>query len=123
MSAVLAVTDLVAGVGLFGDWGITQLYGAPYGGNASVLTALALGLGATVVTLPIGVGLLALQRADLTFRAAMAGAIATVVLGVGAAWALGPLGAALGLVSANAVEGGAKVWLFRRHLKRLGRSR
>lgn len=121
--AAACAAVFVAGVGLFGDWGITHLYGAQYGGNASVLTVLALSLGATVVTLPIGVGLLALQRADLTFRAAMAGAIATVVLGVGAAWTLGPLGAALGLVSANAVEGGAKVWLFRRHLKRLGRSR
>jgi O-antigen/teichoic acid export membrane protein len=110
----------VAAVGLFGDWGITQLYGDQYRGNALVLTALAVSLGVTILALPVGVGLLAMQRADLTFRAAMVGTLATLLIGVGAAWALGPLGAALGLVSANVVEGAAKAWLFRRHVARLG---
>jgi O-antigen/teichoic acid export membrane protein len=113
------VIVLVTGVALFGEWGVGLVYGSQYLGNRLVLVGLALGLGLSILTMPIGVGLLAMQRADLTFRAAAAGAGATLVIGIGAARAFGPVGAALGLVAANALEGTVKVVLFRGCMRRL----
>jgi len=118
-----AAALFVAGVWVLGDAVQARLFGSQYHGNTAVLTLLALSVGMTVVTLPLGVGMLASQRADLTFRAGLIGAAATVVIGVVGAWALGPLGAALGLVSASTAEGLAKWLLFRRHVQPAGGAR
>jgi len=120
VAAAFAIS-LVGAVLLFGEWAIGWVYGPQYLGNRLVLVGLALSLGTSILTMPIGVGLLALQRADLTFRAASVGALGTLVIGVSCARAFGPLGAALGLLSVNALESTTKVVLFRRCMQQLAR--
>jgi O-antigen/teichoic acid export membrane protein len=113
---VALVLGLVYGAALmFGGAWMTQLaYGPQYAESGRIAGWLALGVAASVATLPIGVGLYALHRTDITFHAVgVAAAIAVVVSGP-LVYRYAAFGVAIALLIENISESVAKAVWYRR---------
>jgi O-antigen/teichoic acid export membrane protein len=98
-------------------WGgriITLLYGRQYAGNNVVVTILALNLLVAAAAFSFSRALFAIERADVDFLVNFAALFIMVTLGLWLVRALGPLGAALGLLGANLVTSAVRAGAFLR---------
>jgi O-antigen/teichoic acid export membrane protein len=96
-------------------WGgrlIALLYGRQYAGNNRVVAILALNLLVAAAAFPFSRALFALERADLDFLVNLAALFIMVAMGFWLVRALGPLGAAFGLLGANFVTSGVRAGAF-----------
>jgi O-antigen/teichoic acid export membrane protein len=116
ISAVLALpVSLLCLVLMF--WGgrlVALLYGHQYTGNGLVVAILALNLFVTVEAFSFSRALFAIERADLDFRVNFAALFIMAACGPWLARALGPLGAAIGLMGATLVTAGVRAGAFLR---------
>jgi O-antigen/teichoic acid export membrane protein len=113
---VAAVGSLVyaATLMLGGAWATTMVYGAQYAESGRAAVWLAVGIAASVVTLPIGVGLYAMHRTDITFHAVGVAAIVAVLAGGPLVYRYAALGVAVVLLLENVAESLAKaIWYHR----------
>lgn len=88
---------------VLGDPIITRVYGPSYAGNGAVISVLALNLLALALAFSFSRALFALERAGVDFAVNFAALFVLLTVGVGLVWAYGPVGAALGLLTANVV--------------------
>ncbi len=114
ISVALAVPVSVITVALmvWGDRLIGLLYGHRYAGNSIVVKLLALNLLITALSFAYSRALFAVERADLDFVLNGATVVIMATAGVWLVRAWGPLGAASGLLLANAVTSVARAGLF-----------
>jgi len=98
----------------WGDRLIALLYGRQYAGNGLVVAILALNLLVTAVAFSFSRALFAIERADLDFLVNFAALFMMVTLGLWLVRALGPLGAAFGLLGANLVTSAVRAGAFLR---------
>jgi O-antigen/teichoic acid export membrane protein len=102
---VVAVMGLFCGtLFMFGDEIVTFIYGLKYSGNGLLISILGLGMLSSVSTSPIGFGLYALERTDVTFKACLCSLIVTLSIGMLLVKYMGPLGAGLSLLIGNVFE-------------------
>jgi len=101
-----------------GEWMISLIYGPQYAESGRVAGWLALGIGASVVTLPIGVGLYARHRSDITFRAVCVAAAIAVVVSGPLVSRYAAMGVAIALLLENIGESIAKTWWYRGIVRR-----
>jgi O-antigen/teichoic acid export membrane protein len=102
------ICGLFAAVVIF--WGeeiLYVFYGAKYAGNGSVVAVMVLGDIAEVVTLPLTLGLMAIGRGDVFFKAHLIRLVLAATLGLWIIQQFGPLGAAYASLIAGL---GASVW-------------
>jgi len=99
---------------IFGEEILTFIYGSKYEGNGAVVAVLGLSVFAAVLTLPTGLGLYAMERTDLTFKACLCSLAATLFIGIILVNKLGPLGAGLTLLIGNVCESLLKYYMFSR---------
>ncbi len=84
----------------WGDPMVGMLYGHQYSGNMAVVAVLACNLLVTAVAFAFSRALFAVERADLDFRLNLAAIAIMATLGVWLVRSYGPLGAAIGLLTA-----------------------
>ena len=97
---------------IFGEEIMTLIYGSKYSGNGLVISTLGLSILVSVLTLPIGLGLYAMERPDLTFKAGLCNLVVTVFIGIFLVKNMGPLGAGLSLLFGNVAESLFKYYKF-----------
>ena len=98
-------------------WGghlVTLLYGRQYAGNSLIVTILALNLLVAVAAFPFSRALVAIERADVDFLVNVAALFIMVTVGLWLVRALGPVGAALGMLGANSVTSAVRAAAFLR---------
>jgi O-antigen/teichoic acid export membrane protein len=104
------------GVALFGGRLVCVLYGNGYAGRGSTIAILAIGIFVSALGQSPGLGLLAMERSDVTFRLRVQGMCVTAV----SAWFLiepwGILGAACALLAGHLTTATAAVLTYRRVL-------
>lgn len=96
-----------------GTWLTTLIYGPQYAESGRVAGWLALGIAASVVTLPIGVGLYAMRRTSVTFRAVCVAVVIAVVISGPLVYRYAAWGVAFALLLENIGESLAKAWWYR----------
>jgi O-antigen/teichoic acid export membrane protein len=107
-------------------WGgrfLTQFYGRQYAGNNLVVAILALNLLVSAVAFSFSRALFALDRAHVDFLVNFMALFIMVTLGLWLVRALGPLGAASGLLGANFVTSGVRATIFLRAPGQIGGGR
>ena len=97
---------------IFGDPIITKAYGPSYAGNGTVVSVLALNLLALALAFSFSRALFALERADVDFAVNFAALFVLLTVGVWLVYAYGPVGAALGLLTANVVASAVRGVVF-----------
>jgi O-antigen/teichoic acid export membrane protein len=97
---------------IFGQDILTFIYGSKYSGNGFLISALGLSIFTSVLTTPIGLGLWALERTDLNFKACLCSLIVTLSIGILLVKYMGPLGAGLSLLIGNVFESLFKYYKF-----------
>ncbi len=97
---------------IWGDRLIGMLYGHQYAGNGLVVAALACNLLVTAVAFAFSRALFAVERADLDFRLNLAAIAIMGTLGLWLVRNYGPLGAALGLLTAVVLTSGVRAMIF-----------
>jgi O-antigen/teichoic acid export membrane protein len=116
ITAVIALPTSLLWLVMF-FWGgrlIGLLYGRQYAGNNLVVSILALNLLVTAVAFSFSRALFAIERADVDFLVNFAALFIMLTLGFWLVRALGPLGAALGLLGANLVTSVVRAAAFLR---------
>lgn len=96
-------------------WGgrlITLLYGRQYAGNNLVVAVLALNLLVTATAFSFSRALFAMERAEMDFLVNFAALFMMFIMGLWFVRALGPLGAAFGLLGASFVASTVRFWVF-----------
>lgn len=112
VAAVCAVCYCVAVLALGGRL-VAAIYGGRYAGVGPLVTVVALSVASTIVSMPTGVALYALGRADVNFRAARAAVVAVVLIGAPLVASFGALGAAVGLACGTTADAMYKIIRFR----------
>jgi O-antigen/teichoic acid export membrane protein len=100
--------------GLFGDQFVVLMYGSKYAGHGVLVWALALGVLAWVLTIPIGFGLCAMERPDVNFKVNLISFGAMLTLGLWLVKSFGPLGVAYGLLIGHIGASTARYIIFAR---------
>lgn len=98
----------------FGDSLVATLYGPKYAGNGPVVSALALNLLASTVTLSISRALFITERADLDFATTFVPLCVLLTVGLGLVHSYGPMGVACALLAGNTASLLARLWVFSR---------
>jgi O-antigen/teichoic acid export membrane protein len=111
--AVYSMIAYVAALAIAGQWLAGTIYGAQYRSSGPLVALIALSLAASVVTMPIGLGLFALDRTRTTFGAVCVAIVVSVVAGIPLAAKFGATGVGIALCLSNAAESIVKVWLYR----------
>ena len=93
---------------LFGDWLVVTSFGAPYRGNANLVTLLALRLPVAAVAFIFSRTLFTIQRAKLDCVVSSLSLAVLLTAGIALSKTYGPVGAASGLLAANAMAAIAK---------------
>jgi O-antigen/teichoic acid export membrane protein len=104
-------------------WGsrfLTLLYGRQYGGNNLVVAVLALNLLVSAVAFSFSRALFALDLARVDFLVNLMALSIMVTLGLWLVRALGPLGAAIGLLGASSATSGVRATIFLRAPEQIG---
>jgi O-antigen/teichoic acid export membrane protein len=116
ISAILALPASLLAVVLivWGDRFIALLYGSRYSGNGLVIAVLAANLLVAAIAFSFSRALFAIERADLDFALNLAAIVIMLTLGLWLVRIYGPLGAALGLLGANAVTAVLRAGAFLR---------
>lgn len=109
VSIVYAATLMVGGA-----WATQLVYGAQYAESGRVAGWLALGIAVSVLTLPIGVGLYAMHRTDITFYAVGVAAAIAVIMSGPLVYRYAAWGVAVVLLVENVGESIAKAVWYRR---------
>lgn len=97
---------------IWGDQLIGLLYGDRYTGNGQVVAVLACNLFVAGVSFGFSRALFAVERADLDFRLNLAAMVILASLGLWLVHSYGPLGAALGLLTAIFVTSAVRATVF-----------
>jgi O-antigen/teichoic acid export membrane protein len=108
----LPVSFLSLALILWGGRLVTLLYGRQYAGNGLVVVVLALNLLVSGASFSFTRALFALERADLDFMVNLAALFTMVTMGFWLVRAFGPLGAAIGFLTANFASSAVKVGAF-----------
>lgn len=108
----LPVSLLCLALILWGGRLMSLLYGSQYAGNSGVVAVLALSVLISAPTFCFSRALYATERPDQDFLASFAALIVMVTLGIWLARALGPLGAAFGLLAGNAATSALKAGAY-----------
>lgn len=106
----------------FGEQLLVIIYGIKYAGNGLVVFIYSLSVLANVLTVPIGLGLWAIRRPDITFKASSSSLLVTVVLGIWLVKYFGLLGVVLGLLACNMIESIFKLYAFRKLIMKINRN-
>ena len=116
ITAVVTVPTSLLCLAMFiwGDRLLILLYGRQYAGNGFVVAILALNLTVGAVAFSFSRALFAIDRARLDFLVNFAALFIMLTLGLWMVHALGPLGAAIGLLGANLVTSAVRAVLFLR---------
>jgi O-antigen/teichoic acid export membrane protein len=93
---------------------VVFLYGSKYAGNGAIVFVLTVNVALSVATFAVSRALFAIERADLDFLANFVALFVLLVAGVWLTKSHGVLGAAYGLLLANAVATGLKCVVFTR---------
>jgi O-antigen/teichoic acid export membrane protein len=114
ISAIIALplSLLTLALILWGDRLVGMLYGHQYTGNMPVVAALACNLLVTAVAFAFSRALFAVERADLDFRLNLAAIAIMATLGLWLVRSYGPLGAALGLLTAIVLTSAVRAAVF-----------
>jgi O-antigen/teichoic acid export membrane protein len=117
MSGLMALplSLLCLALSVFGGHLLSSLYGKQYAGNGSTVTVLALNLVVSAVVFSFSRALFAAERANSDFVANCAGLGVMAFLGIWLVFAFGPVGAAIGLLSANFVAFAVRAVFFLKH--------
>jgi O-antigen/teichoic acid export membrane protein len=100
--AIVIVFSLCgAAIIIFGDQLVTLFYGRQYGGNAWLISFLALNSLAYAFSLGVDYGIWAMGRSDLTFKINLLLLGTTLTVGLALVMSLGVLGVAFGLLAGN----------------------
>jgi O-antigen/teichoic acid export membrane protein len=97
----LLLAPVVPFLFLFGDRFVAVLYGRSYAGNGAVISVLACGLLLSAATFSLSRGLFVLERASADFAVNSMALFVALSMGSWLVWSLGPLGAAIGLLTAS----------------------
>ena len=89
---------------IFGGKLVVFIYGVKYAGNELLISILGLSTLATVFTLPVGIGLYAMNRADVTFKACLSSLFVTISIGILLVKHMGVIGGAVSLLVGNIIE-------------------
>jgi O-antigen/teichoic acid export membrane protein len=89
-----------------------MLYGHQYTGNRAVVAVLACNLLVTALAFAFSRALFAVERADLDFRLNLAAIAIMATLGLWLVRVYGPLGAALGLLTAIVLTSAVRAAVF-----------
>ena len=108
----LPLSLLTVALILWGDQLVGVLYGHQYTGNMLVVAVLACNLLVTAVAFAFSRALFAVERADLDFRLNLAAIAIMATLGVWLVHSYGPLGAAIGLLSAIVLTSAVRAPVF-----------
>ena len=113
-SLVFALPMLLFGLAmmLLGGPLVTLLYGPNYAGNGLIVAILAFNLTVSVIAFSFSRALFAIERADVDFIVNFVALFVMLTLGLWLVRSLGVLGAALGLLIANAMASGVRVGVF-----------
>jgi O-antigen/teichoic acid export membrane protein len=96
----------------WGDQLVGMLYGRQYMGNRPVVAVLACNLLVTAVAFAFSRALFAVERADLDFRLNLAAIVIMATLGLWLVRVYGPLGAALGMLTAIVLTSAVRAVVF-----------
>jgi O-antigen/teichoic acid export membrane protein len=108
----LPVSLLTVVLIVWGDRLIGMLYGHQYTGNRPVVAVLACNLLVTALAFAFSRALFAVERADLDFRLNLAAIAIMATLGLWLVRVYGPLGAALGLLTAIVLTSAVRAAVF-----------
>ena len=97
---------------IFGGKLVVFIYGIKYAGNGLLISILGLSTLATVFTLPVGIGLYAMNRADVTFKACLFSLFVTISIGILLVKYMGVIGGALSLLIGNILESLVKCYKY-----------
>lgn len=97
---------------IWGDRFVGMLYGHQYMGNMAVVAVLACNLLVTAIAFAFSRALFAVERADLDFRLNFAAIAIMATLGLWLVRSYGPLGAAVGMLTAIVVTSVVRVAVF-----------
>ena len=104
---------------ILGERVVVLFYGNKYVGTGPVVGILALSQLASAVTFPLNSGLLAVGRADVTFKSYVLALVITLTIGVSLVRIFGSTGAAFALLGCNVISSAFRSTVFRRHLRSL----
>lgn len=93
------------------------LYGHKYAGNGAVIALLAMNLAVSAVAFSFSRGLFAIERADLDFAVNILALFLMLTLGLWCVRSFGVLGAACGVLIANAVASAVRILAFQRRIQ------
>jgi O-antigen/teichoic acid export membrane protein len=95
------------GVALWGEEFVTLVFGQKYAGQGAIVTVVMLSEAIAIVTLPLGLGLMAAGRGDIFLRAHLARMVLTMTVGLWCIYQFGAMGAAYSVVAGSI---GACLW-------------
>jgi O-antigen/teichoic acid export membrane protein len=111
--AALCMLGYVVVLAVAGRWLSVTIYGSQYSMSGTLITLIAISLAASVVTLPIGLGLFALDRTHTTFTAVCVAIAVSVIAGIPLATRFGAIGVGVALCLSNSAESLVKTVLYR----------
>ena len=97
---------------LFGDPIVVLVYGPKFAGNGVIVSVLALNMLALAISFSFSRALFAIERADVDFAMNFVALLVLLTAGIWLVRAHGPLGAALGLLTANVVASSVRGVVF-----------
>lgn len=114
----LAVMTLfVVLMSFLGGYLVELIYGGQYSGNGGIVLILSLNLLVASLMLPFRFGMIAIERADMLYRAYLVSLISTLLFGILLVKQYGQLGAGIGLVLSNLLLLISCWYLFRKSSK------
>lgn len=104
---------------LFGEWGITLIYGSKFTGIGFIFAVYSLSAIIAAEGVIISAGTNAMRRPDISLKAQFVGFISTITFGFFLVYKLGPLGAAIGVCISRVLAVGYQFAKFQ-VLERMG---
>lgn len=107
---------------VFGAELVVRVYGSQYADNGLIVSLLALGVFARILTTPISYGFCAMKRPDLNLKASLIALGVTLTLGLWLAKSLASIGAAFGLLACTTMASIVMYITFRRLVRNVQRT-